>query len=377
VFLRHDVLIEAAGVEFVALAASAVYVLARRTGLDERAAAFASLIYVLTPGFHLSATSCLNDAPAAAMALTVAALLAGRASWGAIAVAAALGVGIKPTAGFALSGFLLLAWLTRAEERRRSGRGLALAAAAVVVGAFWYARNLLWFGSPFYPLGSDVENPVAVQLGPRLGSLGANLGDLLSGRLLDPAATGANVDHGAGWGAAAVGLGLIGLLLQLREEPRLRALAAAFGVSLLTTLTFTQNDPWCLKYAFFFPALLAIAAAGWAARSKPAAGLAALAVVVCLAATTLPYDLPWTSFQALARQPVKTRSALTLWADDVPDDAVGCRGGFETRSYLLYRPDFSRRVVYLRGNDVGDVLHVYGEGRGDAPAGRQLYRTRR
>lgn len=381
VFLRHDVLLEAAGVEFVVLAASAVYVLARRTGLGERAASLASLVFVLTPGFHLSATSGLNDAPAAALTLATAGLVAARAPWASVVVAAALGLGVKPTAGFALPGLVLLAWMLRSDRRPASGPAWTLAGAAAAVGVFWYARNAAWFGNPFHPLGTPgIDNPVAVQLGPRPASLFANLRDLLSSRLLDPAAAaGANVDHGAGWGPAAVAVGSVGLLIGLRDRPFLRPLAASFAVSLLTTLLFVQNDPWCLKYAFFFPALLAVAAAGWAEQARPAGVLTALALAVCAAGTMLPYDLPTADFLRLAEQPVSTRSALGFWADPVPDDAVGCRGGYDVRSYLLYRPDFSRTVVYLRGAEAEGPAHLYGTPPPSAPyapAGRRLYRRR-
>lgn len=370
VFLRHDVLIEAAGVEFVALAAVAVRVLAKRVGLDERAATLAALVYVLSPGFHLSATSCLNDAPAAAMVLCVFALAAARAPWGLVLAAAALGVGIKPTVGFALPGAL---FLIPGEERRRSKAAWLVASAAAVVGAFWYARNLLWFGNPVYPLGSDVANPVAVQLGPRLGSLGANLRELLGGRLLDgAAASGANVDHGAGWGAAAL-VGLAGLIPLLRDEPRSRRMSIAFAVALLGTLLFTQSDPWSMKYAFFFPALPAIAAAAWAARSRGAAALTSAGLALAFAATLLPYDLPWRSLKVLAAHPVSTRSALPLWADDAPEDVVGAAGGFTVRSYLLYRPDFSREVIYGAG-----PRHVFGDSPGPdyESAGRNVWRRK-
>jgi hypothetical protein len=375
VFLRHDALIEMAGVEFLVLAAAAAFALARQAGLGDRAAAGAALLYALTPGLHLSATSCLNDAPAAALVVALAALVHGRAAWGLVALAGGLAVGIKPTAGFAFPGLALLAWAVR-KERPAVAPGRAWTAAAahlgLVVGGFWYARNLLWFGNPFHPLGDpSVDNPVAVQLGPRLASFGANVRDLLDLRMLDAAAAaGANVDHGAGWGPVAVALGLPGLVIAVLEDGRFRRLAAAFGVSLASTLLFVQNDAWCLKYAFYFPCVLVLAAVRLADRARGAAPLLALAGALAFAMTTLPYDLPRSSLRVLAAQGVATRSALPLWSREVPEEAVGAAGGFRVRPYLLYRPDFSRRVVYLRersGEDLERRLReeglrsVYGE----------------
>ncbi len=101
VFLRHDVLIEMAGVEFLALAFASVVALARRVGLGERGSLFAGLIYALVPGVHLSATSCLNDVPVAALVLATAALAAARAPLPWLLLAAGLGIGVKPTFGYA------------------------------------------------------------------------------------------------------------------------------------------------------------------------------------------------------------------------------------------------------------------------------------
>jgi hypothetical protein len=80
VFLHHDFLIEMAGVEFLALAFAAVAALGRTLGLAPRAAAAAGLLYLLTPGVHLLAVSCMNDAPVAALFLSSAALSLPRAS---------------------------------------------------------------------------------------------------------------------------------------------------------------------------------------------------------------------------------------------------------------------------------------------------------
>ncbi len=362
VFLRHDVLIEMAGVEFVLLAFAATRAMAERLGLDARAAFFAGLLFALVPGFHLSATSCMNDAPAAALVVALAALLAARAPLPLLLLTAGLGVGVKPTFGFALPGMLLLAWLWRREPKAATSipRPLAwgLAAAGLLLGSFWYARNIAWYGNPFHPLGTPgFENPVAVQLGPSAGSFLRNAADLMNLRIYDDqAAQGANVDYIAGWGAPAFACGLIALLLGMREDARLRRLAAAFGVSLATSLLFIQNDPWCLKYVFYFPALLAVATARLAALSRPFGTIAACALGFSFLGTMLPYDLPAKDFGTLARQGWRERSALALTGDAVSGDSVGCFAGHSGTAYLLYGPDFSRRVVYLRPVDDRDLV---------------------
>src|SRR5207245_2752576 len=66
-----------------------------------------------------------------------------------------LAVGSKTTA-LPLAAGLLLTWLflQRRELRRLGPALLAAAGAAVAVGGFWYLRNLVDHGSPFWPIVS-------------------------------------------------------------------------------------------------------------------------------------------------------------------------------------------------------------------------------
>ena len=79
VFLRHDVLIELAGVEMLLLCAAGAYALAREVNLTERPAAWAAFLTVLTPGLYLSATACLNDIAIAALVIVTMAFVLTRA----------------------------------------------------------------------------------------------------------------------------------------------------------------------------------------------------------------------------------------------------------------------------------------------------------
>jgi hypothetical protein len=360
VFLRHDVLIEMAGIEFVVLGFAAVYALGKHAGLTDGPAFLAGTAFALSPGFHLGATSGLNDSAAAAMLVATAALVASRAPAGISVMAAGLGLGIKATTGFALPGVALLAWLVR-KEARPAGRGgawpAALAGSALAIGAFWYVRNLVWFGNPFHPLGSaGVVNPVAVQFGPSLQSLLRNLRDLIEVRIDDHRAPlGANVDEGAGWGAVAFAIGLPGVLLAIADR-RLRRLLGAYGLSLMCSLLFVQNDPWCLKYVFYVPAALAVVA-GWMWETmRPLRGAIAAALAFSFVNTMLPYDLPMSQLRSLAGLGWRSRSTEPSELREVEGGTVACFGGYAVKSYLAYGPGFSRRVAYLRASSSTDLV---------------------
>jgi hypothetical protein len=359
VFLRHDVLIELAGVEFLVLAFFATISLARQVGVSGRWAWGAGLMYVLTPGLHLSATSCLNDAPAAALVVTTFALLASRASWGLVLVSAGLGIGIKPTYGFAIPGFLALAWMGRRESWRPSlsrTATVSLLTLALLLGGFWYGRNAVWFGNPFYPLGSKgFEDPTPVQFGPQGASLFQNLAHLVNLRIYDGSTLyGANVDHMAGWGATAFACGLVALVVGVIEDRSLRLLAAGFGISLLSSFLLIQDDPWCLKYVFWVPAILMVAVARLGQALPGTALIAGGGVLLSFLGTCFSYDLRAEHVRALASLPWRTRSASIFpYAQaekerELAAEPIGYFGGPTGAPYVLYRPDFSRRVVYLR-----------------------------
>jgi hypothetical protein len=334
-----------------------VEALGRRAGLEARGARLGALIFALTPGLHLSATSCLNDVPAAALILATAALVQARASLPILAMAAGLGLGTKATVAYAIPGILLLAFLVRREPAAPAGSrtcAWTLAAMGLLAGVFWYVRNAVWFGNPVFPVGEPGydASAVAVQMGPRWSSMLANARDLLDYRIYDQqTALGANVDDMAGWGAVVFSCGLPGLAPILLRSPRLRPLAAGFLVSLASSLALIVHDPWCLKYVFFFPALGALAAAAVAGLHRNLRVVVLAGLGFCFLGTFLPYDLPFPQFRALAGQGWRERTALPNPALIRGVDRVACFGGYRTRSALLYGPDYGRQVVYLRAQE--------------------------
>jgi hypothetical protein len=360
VFLRHDLLIELAGVEFLALGGAATYSLARYLGVGDRAAGVAGLLYVLMPGANLAATSCLNDLAAGALVLATFALAAHRASFSLLILTAGLGLGIKPTYGYAIPGILLIMSCSRKIEASGSAGRAAMSAATasgIALGLFWYVRNCVWFGYPFYPLGSP-EPPIfpPPQFGPKLSSLAGNFLNLIDLRVYDRHAFGAMVDDMAGWGPCAFAVGLAATVEMARLEPRSRTLCAAFAASLASVLLLVIHDAWCLKYAFFFPALLFAAAAWLIERAPSVKPIAVLGGAYCFVATLLPYDLPEKSFRALADQSWRERSAIVLQPHEGRGESIGFFGAIHGRAYLYYGSDFTNRVVYLRSRTAGALI---------------------
>jgi hypothetical protein len=364
VFLRHDVVIEMAGVEMLLLAAAATHALARHVGLPSRWACLAAFVAAMTPGLQLGATSCLNDVAVAALVLATAALVVAGAPLGLLALVVGLGLGVKPTYGYALPGLVVL-WMLeqRAEPSGRPALGamaalgampaLVLGVLGLLAGGFWYARNWLWFGSPVHPMGpggilNGVGGPVLVQYGPSWSGLLTNLRDLLEHRILDPHAYSGLSRDVAGFGAAAFACGTIALPLALRDaDSRFRRLTLGFLASLASVLLLALHDHWYARFVLFFPALLAIAVA-WVARGNrwvllPTTAALALAFL----GTLKPDEISPTALRSLVdagwRERTLAASHRVVWEGD----AIGYYADFG-EAYWLYRPDYSSRVVYLR-----------------------------
>ncbi|HVR86749.1 MAG TPA: hypothetical protein VMU54_20670 [Planctomycetota bacterium] len=361
-FLHHDVLIEMAGLEFLLLGFLSVVDLCRRMGIAPRFAFLGGLLYALTPGICLQATSCLNDAPAAALWTATAALILGRAPWSLLVLPVALGFGVKPTYGYAIPGLALLAFWWRPRSATRWTLGIA--ALALAVGSTWYVRNAVVYGNPLYPMGpkgiSVQEGHVAQRFGPSVHGLVENLSRVAETRIddhlgpYDP-----ELPYISGWGPATFAVGLIAVFLAIRTDPSMRRLAAAFGVSLLSVLLLVVFDPWFLRYVLFFPALFAIASAKLAGDLPEASMIVWAALLFEFAGTCIPGRFPFGAVTELAAQPWRQR---TLYPQPQLRD-IAVLGflehpGDEVKIYPLYGPDFSRRIVLLRAASPDQLLDV-------------------
>jgi hypothetical protein len=361
VFLHHDVLIEMAGLEFLALGSVSLVAMARRLGAPERMSVLGGFLYALTPGLCLQATSCLNDGPVAALYTATAALILARVPAGLIAGAVALGVGIKGTYGYALPGLAFLFWAAGRPPSRSTLPTHAVGAVAMLIGLSWYVRNLVVFGNPIHPMGHQGilahGTHVAQQFGPSLSSLGQNLQRAATSRMYDHLAPyDPELTHISGWGLTPFAGGLVGLFLLLRTDPRVRKIAAAYVLSLLSVFLLVVSDPWYMRYVLFFPGLFALAAAK-AAESVPAIKMVALgALVVEFVATMVPGAFPVGAVTDLASMPWRQR---TLYPCPTLDglEAVGFleEPDAEVKIYPVYRPDFSRRVVPLRATSAAGL----------------------
>jgi len=369
-FLHHDVLIEMAGIEFLALGAASTAAIAVRLGLSPSASLLAAAVYASAPGMMVPSVFAINDPAAASLVVASAALILEQVHPALILTALGLGLGVKPTFGFTLPGLVLLWYALRRTQPSpppAMGRSVwALAALALVIGGLWYARNTVRFGTPFYPAGTEAmafgERKQNEVTGPRLSRLSLNLSDLLNHRILDSRrAANGMLDQIAGWGAGCFAFGLLGLIVACRTSRPWILLSASFGVSFVSVLSFAENDPWVMRYILFVPALLAVAAAALASDIKILTFPLVLLTALNLVGTVFTEDLPVSAFARVTKSSWKDRSMAAEFIPDQPFKRVGCYGDISSMSYLLYGPDLSREVVYLRPKTADELLRAMDE----------------
>jgi hypothetical protein len=292
---------------------------------------------------------------------------------------AGLAMGVKPTYAYIVPGLALLGWMLRKDARvgwPPPRMVAAVAAAGLAVGGFWYARNLSVHGNPVYPMTrqgiTDASGAVTLPSRPGVEQLGANFEKFADRRLMDQVSEpGAMTAFGAGWGAAAVCCGLAALLAQLRESRRLRLLSLAFLVSMAGVFVSVLPDPWFLRFVLFFPALPAIAAARMAATQRGVRWIASACAGLCFLGTMVPSEMPVGALGDLARQPWRTRVSVPLAGLPERGRPVASVEGSRANFYLLYAPDFSRRVAFVRA---GSADELRGQLRRESI--RDLYSTR-
>ena len=124
----------------------AIFGIATRLGLGERAAAFGALAFPTFTVVALQAPTALNDIVVAALLIICAyfAMGASRVELALAAVSLALAVGTKGTVIFALPVLALFALAS--QPRSRQPRIIAVGAASLAVGSFWFVVNLLEAG---------------------------------------------------------------------------------------------------------------------------------------------------------------------------------------------------------------------------------------
>jgi hypothetical protein len=246
------------------------------------------------------------------------------------------------------------------------------------------------FGNPFYPVDFRLFGALifgagdsAAQQGTfSLGSLGESLGSLLGQRIFDSwGPFSADLTSMTGWGWFSFACGLPALALGVWRERDLRWLALGFAVSLVSLLCWVTPDPWNMRFALWFSALLALAFGvvvprlGLAPVRRALCGLAAACLLLNFLGTLNPTSfLSLDHWRRILSLPAAERSTAALglyigkgYLDALTTVPAGepigyCVGG-NGWIYPLFGADLSREIRYVpipAGADVAALMAQHG-----------------
>jgi hypothetical protein len=158
--LHSDYLASSGQLPFAALAALAIAAAVREAGGRRSAALAAALVFLLIPEVWQQARTAMTDLGLAALllaSLPFSLRVARQGREGDVLTAATalgLAVGTKYVGLPLALPFALVAVLSARSARRRARPALAATALVLATGGFWYLRNALVTGNPFYPVAT-------------------------------------------------------------------------------------------------------------------------------------------------------------------------------------------------------------------------------
>lgn len=419
-FLHHDVIVEAAGIPALAIACLATYSLARSLGLSNSAAWIATLAYGSTPALILASTGTKNDPMMAGLFLMAVSIivalrqqveqdldryLLGRVALLAMCLLYALGTKayiLQLLFGLAFIGILFPSQYGKAtfwryfpqrlyKQVRDSSSILRIflvigIGGCLFLGMYWYIRNWVTFGNPFYPLGVKLGDtaffgaPENAYLYPGFERLVENLIDFANKfgdrqYVIIPA-----LMNTTGWGWFTYILGIPALLWAFIRRPRIRVISLGFVLSLLLFFITSRPTPYNMRYIVWIPVVMALAFAAlyeWLPEEFRFERFTfASLLVLCLGFNflmTLNYNRVLVNdFVGILRIPLWNRDATKLHIyvdpeyeqalDVVPnDEMLGYNLHHDAFIYPLYRADFSQRIVYIpfsSDNTCGDLVEA-------------------
>jgi len=274
--LRSDYLAALGQLPFAALGALAVAAAAREAGARREAALGGALAFLLVPEVWQQARTAMTDLGMAALLLATLPFLfrLRRAAAGAdlLVVAAALGlaIGTKYAAAPLALPFLAAAGLLARRARPRPAILAAAAAVVIATGGFWYVRNLIVTGNPWYPVATLGLPGVYDRAAMRAWDYHLPVGEL--GALAEMA------------GAAGFGFSAAALAAFARARPPLE-LALALAVTAIFWFAIPYQESRFLLSAF---GLAALAIGRAAARPPDALGWGGLGLALIGEAVALP-----------------------------------------------------------------------------------------
>jgi hypothetical protein len=125
---------------------------------------------------------------------------------------------------------------------------------------------------------------------------------------------------------------------------------------LISVFSLVLSDMWFTRFVLFVPALLCISAAAVAPRIPGIPLLLGFLVCIQFLSTLATERNTVGEFRNMASQPWRTRAPDMIGGIPSGREPVACLQGGGLFIYLLYGPDFSRPVRYIRTWDAQEIV---------------------
>ena len=393
IFLKNDIIVDLSQFFFALLGLLTVYSIGKKVGLNTKNSFVAAVLYFFTPLILIQSKTCMTDVAVAAMFL-IAINFAFQYSKNFktsnlffCGIASGILVGSKFTGAifaFSLCIWILISLVTYHSKNFHqtswiSKKGtisiyskpiiniFCFLVPVVILGSYWYLRNLMHFGSPFYPFGLKILGDGTRQVGWGIGALSANV-RLLFPRWFESIYDYYNYDR-QGYGPQWIILGIpaTAFLMAISIRQKLKDNIRLILFFILTFLFFIflwRPDPWSARLALFLPAIGAISVgyvlANFSRRSRKLVSYLVLSVILWSALNSALYCYFSPSrFHAFLNLPLEKRTTARLGIFLSPaylfidkyatrEDRIGYTVHGDAFIYPLFGSRLRRRIYYFR-----------------------------
>jgi hypothetical protein len=221
-----------------------------------------------------------------------------------------------------------------------------------LLGGYWYFRNWLAFGNPFYPVrmgglaGQPQQGIFSVTSGFE------SLRQLFAEKIFDGDLGNPDVSHATGWGWFAFACGWPAAACAFGFDRKYRWLAAGLLVSFISLLCWTFPDPWNMRFVPWMPA---VATWGFFLVWRRMGPLVRRVLTLLAIWTTVLNGLGGALPHGMTPD-WKTPVAERVWnpalhrhlTEQLPaGEPVAVCGGADDWVYLVYGPSFEHPIRYL------------------------------
>lgn len=379
IFLKNDTIVDLTQFPFAMAGVLAIYSLARKVGLKERYSAAAGLLFLMTPIVIIQSRTSYVDIAFGTLTIiainfTIGFIKYKQYSYAAMAaVAGGLVLGTK-SSGIAFAGIFIFCLLIteylnnkkNIKMRRLLKNAFFYTGLVLLIGGFWYIRNLYYYGNPIYPYMVKIGNYTILNGLDTVNNLimnhntppeyvnSSNAKNILKSWLELDSFYSVDIRK-AGFGPLWIILEVPAIIVFTLIAAKRRMKVALMTIMIFIILFAIHPSNWWTRYTIFIIGLGCIAL-GYIMQffSKPTRfAVAILTVVFCIYTTvlTIPHIINININKALEipfdkRTIGSTYYSDYVWADQIPKDSrVGTAP--MTFIYPLFSHNFKNKVYII------------------------------